>query len=130
MNLYNMGLHQQAYPSMTFLSELKQTLTKRKQELEEEQNLVYKEFDPTTGKFTEISKNEREQKTWQLDLKLQELREQEAKEKRETELYRQTLVARAKKGNSGVSDLFAELTQKVKSKEVQGEVIGGDEVYE
>ena len=87
------------------MSELKSALNTR-QTLEE--NAIYKEFDRATGTFKEISKQERDAKSQQLESQLQELKEKERLEKLEMDnMHRRNMGASMKMG-----DLFSELRLK------------------
>ena len=73
-----------------------------------EENAIYKEFDRTTGTFKEISKQERDAKSQQLESQLQELKEKERLEKLEMDnMHRSNRGASMKMG-----DLFSELRLK------------------
>ena len=45
------------------MNELKRVLRQRQEVIENDENMVFKEFDPDKGCFVEISKQEREHKT-------------------------------------------------------------------
>ena len=73
-----------------------------------EENAIYKEFDRATGTFKEISKQERDAKSQQLESQLQELKEKERLEKLEMDnMHRRNMGASMKMG-----DLFSELRLK------------------
>eukprot|EP00347_Sterkiella_histriomuscorum_P005696 403355614 len=125
-------------PSANFLQELKSQLKKRQEQIENSENLVFKEFDSHQGKFIEISKEDREVKAKQLELKLDEIKEQERREKKQQEAEQRSIIQELKmkqfmqrdqedEGSSnirggGMGDLFAELRAKANKNLQQDEV--------
>lgn len=73
-----------------------------------DENAIYKEFDRTTGTFKEISKQERDAKSQQLETQLQEIKEKERLEK----LQMDNMHIRQMGTSMKMSDLFSELKLK------------------
>ncbi|CDW71959.1 UNKNOWN [Stylonychia lemnae] len=121
---------QQRYPNTSFMNELKQQLRRRQERIENEENLVFKEFDPVQGQFVEISKLDRDIKDKQLQQKLLQIKEEEQQlklqqEREQRDMMRQNQSRSNPFGSSeGMSDLFAELRQKANQN------LGNDEIFE
>ena len=107
-------VEQQRYPNTMLMSELKRVLRQRQEVIENDKNLVFKEFDPSKGCFVEITKEERDKKTLQLDQKLSEIKEQEKKIERQIEKERAAQRFDISEQSNPLGDLFAELRSKAK----------------
>ena len=98
----------QSLPSFDFLDELKLKLDHRQKELAVTDQAVYKEFDPNSKKFKEISKQDRDEKEIKLKEALTKIQEQEKKERQEIERAQN----RTNERPAGRNPLFLEMMSK------------------
>ena len=95
----------QSLPSFDFLDELKLKLENRQKELAVSDQAVYKEFDPHSKKFKEISKQDRDEKEVKLKEALTKIQEQEDQEREEIERAQNRITDRS----GGQNPLFLEM---------------------